>query len=394
MKIYDWFLEQFSKSKDGTVSLDVACAELSAEVFYKKLAIQVCINLIANTVSRGEFITYKKGEAIEGGNYYLFNVEPNQNKAASKFWRDVIYRLIHDNECLVIQQNDMFYVADSFSSIPFAFKENVYKNVVINGYSLKESYIESEVFHFELHNEKIKNIIEGLYRSYSKLIAASQGHYKKNNVPRGKLKLETKYTQTEKGRQDLDDLMKNRFKRFFEAEGGAVLPLTNGMEYEELASNIGVKGGAEGRDVRAFIDDIFDFVAIGFQIPPTLIKGNVADTDKAFGNFITFCINPLAELITDEINRKLYGKKAFLEKTYVKLDTTRIRAVDIKDIANALDVLLRTGSYSIDDCREQLGKEPLNKDWSRVHWMTKNYERLREGGDKIGDTENQNKAGN
>src|SRR5690606_11584374 len=106
-------------------------------------------------------------------------------------------------------------------------------------------------------------------------------------------------------------------------------------------SNIGVKGGADGRDVRAFVDDIFDFVAIAFQIPPQLIKGNIADTEKAVNNFLTFCVNPVAELLTDEINRKMYGKRLFLERTYMKLDTSRIKAVDIKDVANALDVLLR-----------------------------------------------------
>ena len=65
----------------------------------------------------------------------------------------------------------------------------------------------------------------------------------------------------------------------------------------------------EGRDIRAFIDDIFDFVAIAFQVPPQLLKGNVADTDKAVNNFLTFCINPLAELLTDEINRKCMAKR-------------------------------------------------------------------------------------
>ena len=47
-----------------------------------------------------------------------------------------------------------------------------------------------------------------------------------------------------------------------------------------------------------------------FPIPPQLLKGNVADTEKAFNNFLTFCINPIAELLTDEINRKLYGKNS------------------------------------------------------------------------------------
>lgn len=375
MALWNWFLGLFNKDT-GTLELDTYVGELTAEIFYKELAVQACVNLIANAVSRSEFLTYEKGKEIKGENYYLFNVEPNQNKSSSKFWRDVIHRLVYENECLIIQQDGSFYVADEFTPVKFAFKENIYKNIVIENYKLKNIYYESQVFHFELHDEKIRNVIEGLYKSYAGLIAASQGHYKKNNARRGTLDIPTSYPQTEKAQKELHDLLSEKFKRFFNAEGGAVLPLSNGMKYEELSSNIGVKGGAEGRDVRAFIDDIFDFVAIAFQVPPQLLKGNVSDTKQAVNNFLTFCINPMAELLTDEINRKLYGKKAYLARTYVKLDTTRIRNVDITDIAGSLDILLRIGAYSIDDCLKLLGMEPLGTEWSKVRWMTKNYEKI------------------
>lgn len=384
MALWNWFLGLFDKDT-RTLKLDAYVGGLAGEIFYKELAVQACINLISNTVARSEFLTYEKGEEVRKENYYLFNVEPNQNKSASKFWRDVIYKLAYNNECLVIQQEGKFYVVDDFELKKYAFKEYLYTDILIDDLQLKKTYTESEVFHFELHNEKIKNVIDGLYESYSKLIAASQGHYKKNNARRGTLDVPTNYTQTEKGQKDLEDLLSIRFKRFFQAEGGAVLPLTSGMKYEELSSNIGVKGGVEGRDIRAFIDDIFDFIAIAFQIPPQLIKGNVADTDKAVNNLLTFCVNPIAELLTDEINRKLYGKKAFLERTYVKLDTRRIKVSNLKDIANALDILTRIGAYCVDDSLKALGMEPLNKEWSKARWMTKNYERiekLAKGGEK------------
>ena len=365
--------------EDGTLDLDAVIGELSAEVYYKELAIQACVNLIANTVARSEFLTYIKGEAVRRDNYYLFNVEPNQNKSASKFWRDVISKLIRENECLVVQVNDMFYVADSFTRNKFAFKENIYTNIVVSEYALSGSFVESQVFYFEWHDEKIKKVVDGLYTSYAKLIAASQNRYKKSIARRGKLTVPVNYTQTTKGQEDLQDLLNRRFAKFFAAEGDAVIPLTNGLEYEELSKDTSSKDNPDSsKAIRAFIDDVFDFTAIAFQIPPQLLKGNVADTDKAVGNFLTFCVNPLAELITDEINRKLYGRKSFLDGTYVKLDTTRIRAVDIADVANALDVLLRTGAYCIDDCLKLLGMEPLNTEWSRARWMTKNYQPIEE----------------
>lgn len=382
MNLWHRFLGWFSP--DNTLNLDDCIYDLTAEIYYKELAIQSCINLIAGTISIADFKTFEKGVEVKKDNYYLFNVEPNPNKSANRFWREVVGRLILDNRCLVIQQDDYFYVADSFVVKERAFRDYIFTDIRLGGLDLVDTYYSPQVFYFELHNQNIKVVIDSLYQSYGKLIEASKKHYKTNNARRGTLEIPTNYPQTEKAQKDLENLLNVRFDRFFKAEGGAVLPLTNGLKYEELISNIGVKGGIEGRDVRAFVDDIFDFVATGFQVPPALIRGNVADSDKAVDNLLTFCVNPIAKLIEDEINRKYYKKHNYLQKNYMRVDTSRIRAVHIKDIANALDVLVRIGAYSVDDCLQDLGREPLNTEWSKARWMTKNYEAIEQrlkGGD-------------
>ena len=71
-------------------------------------------------------------------------------------------------------------------------------------------------------------------------------------------------------------------------------------------------------------------------------------------------------------------KNNYLARTYMTLDTSHIRAVDITDVANALDVLTRIGAYSVDDSLKALGMEPLNTEWSKSRWMTKNYELITE----------------
>lgn len=372
MKIKDWLNALFG-TKAPTQDEAIFIGELATEIFFKELALQAGINLIANTLSKAEFLTFEKGEQVRKDNYYLLNVEPNQNTSASKFRRDIVAKLVYENECLVIQQNMKFYIADSFAVDEYAFLENRYRDIAIGDLQINRTFQESEVLHFELHNQRIKSVIDGLYSSYAKLIATSQSNYKRNNSVRGTLNLDTSYPQTEKGSSDLRELLENKFKKFFDAEGPAIVPLAKGMKFEELASNIGVKSGADGREIRNFVDDIFDFTAMALQIPPQLLKGNVADTDKAVNNFLTFCINPWAKVLDPEINRKLYGKKAYLERTYCKLDTTRIKAVDIKDVANALDILTRIGAYCVDDSLNALGMEPLNTEWSKARWMTKNY---------------------
>lgn len=379
MKITDLLKNFFGKK----TKYDVLISNLQGEVYFKLLAIQSGINLIANTLSVAEFVTYREGKPHRGENYYLLNVAPNQNQNASKFFRKLVHKLVYDNQCLVIMHRMQFYVADSYTVKEYALKENIYTDVVVGELEFEKVFYESDVFHFEWHNQRMKDIIDALYNSYSKLIEASQKHYKQNNARRGTLAIPTSLSKTEEGQEHIMDLLSNQFKKFYDAEGNAVLPLSRGEEYTEF-ENKSVKGGIEGRDIRAFVDDVFDYVAMALQIPPQLLKGDVADTDKAVNNFLTFCINPLAELLGDEINRKWYGKTLFTKRTYCKLDTTRVKAVEIKDIANALDVLTRIGAHTVDDNLEALGQEPLGGELGAQRFITKNYmpiEEMLKGGD-------------
>lgn len=376
MALIDWF-KSFVNKDTGLVPLDACIGEIASEVFYKQLAVEASINLIANTVARSEFLTYERGKEVKGKNYYLLNVRPNQNKSSSKFWREVVSKLVYDNECLIIMQGEQLYVADSFAKVELAFKENIYKDIVISNYELDDVFKESQVLYLEWHDKKIKNVIDSLYADYGKLINISSEGYKGSKSKKGILEIPTSYPQTERAQEGLKDLLDNRFKKFFEAEGNSLLPLQGGLKYQELEGKKSTSRDSEtGREIRDFINDIFDFVAIGFQIPPSLLKGDVVDTNNAMNNFLTFCINPIAELITDEVNGKMYNYTNFIDRTYAKLDTSKIKVVDLKDIANALDVLTRIGAYSVDDSLKALGMEPLDKNWSKARWMTKNYEAI------------------
>lgn len=382
MAITDWFMGLF-KDKT-TISLDEYIGSLTGSIFYKELALQASINLISNSIVKSKFTTYEEGEEVQKINHYILNIEANQNTPASRFWRDVVTKLIYEQRCLVVMRNNMLYVADDFERVELAFKENIYKNIVISDYELKDVFRESEVLYFEWYNSDLKTIINGLNTEYSKLIEVSSRSYKRSKGKKGVLEIPASYPQTDEAQKDLQDLMDNRFKKYFEAEGDALIPLTDGLKYTERGGNEKTSKNTEGgREIRDFINDIFDFIAIALRIPPQLLKGDVQDTSNAVNDFLTFCLNPLVKFITDELNRKMYGMELYNSKTYVKCDTTNIKVVNLKDIANALDVLTRVGAYCIDDSLEALGMEPLDTDWSKTRFMTKNYmpvEDMLEGG--------------
>ncbi len=280
-------------------------------------------------------------------------------------------------------QNKKLYVCDSYDMKEYALNENMYHNVVIKNYQLHKTFYEHEVFHFKLNNEKIKSVIDNMYASYGKLLSTSMNYYKRSNALRALLRMEGVRAQNAEEQKKLEDMFNAQLKAFMTAEGSAVLPLQKGIEFDETQklSN----SGNTSRDVRALVDDIFDFVSMAFLIPKGLLKSDLADVENQTNNFLMFCVAPIAELIEDEINRKFYSKDEYLERTYLKIDTSLIKYVDIVSIAGAFEKLLSSGAHSVNDNLRLIDKEPINEDWAEQHFITKNYEEIQKflkGGEK------------
>lgn len=376
MGIINWFKSVLTKpvyTQSGEFLYNEEGCRVATRMYVKLLAVNAAANLIKNTLMQAEFLTYRQGKPIKGEDYYLYNVEPNPNYNASRFWGKVVNSIIWDNEAMIIQRESdgKLYVADKFLVDVYAFKKNLYHGIFVDGKELSKVYYEDEVLHFMLHNTGMRAVIDGLYQDYGNLIEYSKNTYRRSNARRGTLTIPTEYPQDEESQKKLQGLLDNNFRKFFEAETGAVLPLTNGLTYQDL-TNQTYKNGSDSRDIRALIDDVFDYVAIAFQIPPQLLKGNVADSDNSWNNFMTFCINPLAETIEDEINRKVYGKDGFLERTYLKVTTQNIRKQSIDKIANAIDILTRNGVNTLDDNLELIGREPVGGEEGQSRMYTKN----------------------
>ncbi len=374
MAIID-FLDKIFGGKDE-VTLKTCSVDESNNIYYKTLIAEASVNLITKTISRAEFQTFENGKETKKLNYYILNVEANKNKSASLFWRETIEKLLEKGEALILLQDNQMFLADSFTRNEFAFIENTYTNIAIGDYTLSDTKKESEVLYLKDNNSTIKNAINGIYNDYTKLINASIKGYQNSKARKGKLKIPTNLPKTLQEEGKLQDHIQTTMADFMDPSKDAVYPETSGFEYTEVAESKGSKSNDSGRETKNFINDVFDFMAISYGIPPSLLKGDTVDTKDAVNNFLTFCINPLAKLITDEINRKMYGYKLYKERTYAKLDTSNIKTVDLKDIANSIDLLNRNGALTIDDILRALGKEPIGGDIGAMRFITKNLELL------------------
>lgn len=387
MGLISWLIDKFGgKPVPTNFRFDEdEYASLVFDIYVREMAFWSAVNIVANAVSKCEFKTYLNGKEDKGKEYYLWNIEPNKNQNSSRFLNKLIAKLYRDNECLVIEQNGQLLVADSFNRKPYALYDDVFTEVRVEDFTFARSFVQSEVLYYQLNEENVRKLVNGLYESYSKLIAYSMKAYQRSRGTKGIFKYDTIPVAGTPEREAFDALINRKIKQWMEGDNAA-LPLGRGQEWKELQHKTYTNEST--RDIRAQIDDIFDFTARAFGIPPALLRGDVQDTSKAIDQLLTFCIDPLVDMLQEEINRKRNGYDGFSKGTYIKIDTKCIKHVDLLSVATAIDKLIGSGAFCINDIRKAVGDEPIDEPWANQHFITKNYETVEnaltalEGGEK------------
>lgn len=375
MNIIEWLASKFKgKPVPTNINAQLYTDEyLSAvfDIYIRELAFWSTVNIIANAVSKCEFKTFLNGKETKGREHYLWNIEPNKNQNSSAFIHKLIAKLYRNNECLVIEQNGQLIVADSFNRKPYALYEDVFSQVQVGDFTFDRTFTQSEVLYYQLNDTNVRELVNMLYDQYANLISYTMKAYKKSRGTKGIFKYDALPVPETEQRKMFDDLINNKIKAWLDGDSAA-LPLGQGQDWKELQQK--TYQTETTRDIRAQIDDIFDFTARAFNVPPALLRGDVQDTSKAIDQLLTFCIDPLCDMLQEEINRKRNGYEGFIRGTYLKIDTSTIKHIDLFDVATAIDKLIGSGAFCINDIRKAAGQEAINEDWAEQHWMTKNYE--------------------
>lgn len=378
MGIINWIKEKIGANTERAPSDEEfykIMTERLSELSIRELAFWTCVNLIANMICKCEFKTYLGGKEVKGAEYYLWNIEPNKNQNSSVFLRKMISNLYRNNEVLIVECDAQLLVADSYIKKPYALYEDVFSQVQVGDFTFNRTFLQSEVLYITLSDKKIQSLIGIMYETYSKLIGYSIKAYEKSRGNRGIINIEAIASGDKNFDTRFKKLMEQDFKKFFE-ENNAVLPLFEGYKYDELSQK--TYSSESTRDIRSMIDDVYDITARAFQIPPLLISGQVEGIKDATDQFLTACIDPLTDLISEEINRKRYGYSEFAKGNYLKIDTKAVKHIDILDVSTAVDKLIASGAFTINDIRKTVGEELIDEPWANQHFMTKNYQSIDE----------------
>lgn len=362
------FLSNFFEKNVGQAKMDTVTGKLAETIYFKELAWHIGKSYIANAISKCEFKVYEDGEEKKNELYYAWNVNPNPNQNSSQFLNKLINELYDKNRALVIPIKGRIYVADSFSVDEKPLGENVFSCISINGESLSKKLKASDVFYFQLDDQRVKLYVDELYKTYGQLFACAVDGYRKSNGKKYKLILESTRAGDKVFAEQFDTVIKAQLQAFMENDN-AVYPQFKGTDLQAVTTQ-----GQNADDVLKIRKEIFEVAAQALKIPLPMMYGNITNMNEVVKVFLTFGIDPLADMISEEITRKINTFDTWNGgNKFVRVDTHRINHIDVLTVADKADKLLASGICSIDELREVLDYQPLNMEFSRKHWITKNY---------------------
>lgn len=343
----------------------------SKRLHMKKLAVDTCASFLARTISQSEFRIKEDGQYKKDDLYYKLNVRPNKNMTASTFWQEVVYKLIYDNECLIIQADDEdLLIADDFVHNQYAVYEDTFSKVLVKDFEFKRLFKQSEVLHLRYSNEKLSPLIDSLYVDYGDLFGRLLNSQKRKNQVRSTVSMDM---QTAKSKDNLAKLQEfiNKMYKAVDEKDVAIIPQMPGFEYKEHFSG-GGNGIQSVDEINKVTNGFFDQVATALGIPITLIHGDMADVEKVTKNYMMYTINPLLKKIKDEGNAKFIEKVDYLKGN--RIDVHTVSYESIFDLATSIDKLVASGTYTRNQIRVKLGDEPADNPALDEYLITKNYQ--------------------
>lgn len=361
----------FKGNKELEIMYDWDLIEQKArEVTIKLTAIESILGRIAHTIAMSDIYVKKDDERIKNDLFYRLNVMPNLNQSKNDFLYEIVMRMLRDGECLVIKNdtNDLL-IADDFEVDKKAVFENVYRNVVVDDYAFKRNFYRSEVLHFPYSNNSLDKLMNGLYDDYGELLGRMIEFQLKKSQLRATVDIDATFAKTEEGQKQVNNFIQ---KVYSAVKNGvfAIIPQQKGLEYKEHSRETGnVESVDEVKKVKSqYMHDVAN--SVGYPI--AFLNGDIAEIDKITKNYLKFTIDPIVDIIENEMTKQLFTSKEYLDGSHIEVK--RVTQRDIFD-------LVGTGSVNGNELRDSIGMERANDEMLDEYYMSKDYKKSLKGGD-------------
>lgn len=350
--------------------------DLSKSAYLKQLTLNTCIELIARSIAQSEFRIMDGKKSLKDDIYYKLNVKPNTDMSSDTFWQTFVYKLIYDNEVLVIVDDTRnLLIADSFTRIEMALYDDTFKDVKVKDYKFQRSFKMDEVIYLTFNNVKAEEVVSSLFADYGEIFGRMINAQMRNYQIRGLFKVDSTNI-TEENQKKLGAIRDKIFQSFSNNDV-AIVPLPKGFEYEEVSS--GGNSKINFSELKEVKDGLMADVASSLGVPIGLINGDNSDLEKNITVFEKFCLTPLIKKIQNELNAKLFNQSEYLSgKRIVMFGINKLNPLEH---AEAVDKLVSSSTFTPNEVRILLGEEPSDNPDMDEFYMTKNYDKATKGGE-------------
>lgn len=381
-KLVDWLGKELTLNSE--VSAQVA--EDLERCRWMEAAREVMASYVTAALQLSEVRFYDRdGHRDHGNGAWLWNVSPNPNQSRAEFLDALCHRLLvgdgagHDGEALVVPRSvggqTTIHLADGFSRERRPLAEDRFSAITLAGTngSLPGELTSSQVFFLTLGGgaDGWSALMAQVDAQYEALADSAITAMREHAAPKWFYRAEQPAFGTPEEDEAYREELKASLRKFVTARDPAVMPLTKGQDMERASASS--KDSPIMPDMVAAIrKDMFETAAVCMRIPTSLLYGNTNNFAELVSALLTFAVDPVARLLSDELTRKTYTPTQWSAGARVSVDTTHVRHVDLFSVADQVAKLVGSSVDSPNEIRGFTGQDRIDAPWADGYQMTKN----------------------
>lgn len=373
--VVDWLhnlIDTSSISADATSSTSESLETKQQQLAIRDLAIYTTVGLLADMISKCERqVIGPDGVAVrddKGGLWYHWNISPNENQSGAEMMSRIVFDMYYKGAALVIPLKTKLYNVDSYAVDEYPVKGDVYSGINVGVLQVKQKFRADELYVFR-GNNNVKNLLDAAFDPYAYLLLSAATSYQRGSGEKYTYTMNQLPSQEDPKYKAYMDNVKQSLQPFMNSST-AVLPLTKDKKLERVSAGNTNSSSSDYTNLRK---EVYSMVAAALHIPVGLLDGNITSVDQVVNQTLTFAVDPLASKISNELTRKSFTPEEVMAGNRMVVDTSRIRHMDLTELASVTDKLIADGTHCVDENRGLLGEAPLNTEWSQMHFITKNY---------------------
>ncbi|WP_314944853.1 phage portal protein [Olsenella uli] len=390
-RVADWLGHLLSESSASEAtnagSGDAATAQLEA-CCWMEVARQVMASYVASALQLSEVRFYRDDghghvRRVYEDEAWLWNVSPNPNMPRAELISRIVDELLcRDGRALVVPVRrggrTSIYLAENFPVVTHAGDDDTFEGVSIEGSTTvcPRRLRASDVYRFDVSGGATRGwstLMSQLDTQYQQLADLSIQAMRDHDVPKWLYRMEQPLNGTTKQKAAYEEQLAKSLRRFVQSGTPAALPLYKGQDMERVEYGAGASPVTPDL-VSGVRKDMFETVAVCLRVPTSLLYGNTNNFSELVSALLTFAVDPVARLLSEEITRKTFTREEWARGCRAVVDTTHVRHVDLFEVADQVEKLVGNSIDSPNEIRSFTGQDSIPARWADEYQRTKNHE--------------------